>query len=174
MITLLAAGYIAACFKWGVWRRWRDFYNTVLYVIIGDLAYQFVFNDYRLWTYPGVLGHTYTALIITFIIFPPAIILYLTHFPSGFLKQVLYIIIWAVVNTLIELAACIMNGLRYEHGWTLYWSFILFFIAFILIRAHHLRPLLVWPVSLACGVVCALIFGLPPLVELKRCETLLS
>lgn len=144
------------------WRRWRDFYATVLYVIIGDLAYQFVFCDYRLWFYTGMLGHTYTALIIAFIIFPPVVILYLTHFPSGFLKQSLYIAIWSVVNTLIELIACIINGLRYEHNWCIFWSFLLFFIAFILIRVHYRRPLLVWPISLACGISCALIFGLPP------------
>ncbi len=164
MIILLAAGYAAACFKWGAWRRWRDFYNTILYVIIGDLAYQFVFCDHRLWTYTGPLGHTYTALIITFIVFPPAIILYLTHFPSGFLKQAFYITIWAALNTFFELVAYVINGLRYENGWNLFWSFMLFFIAFILIRIHYIKPLLIWPISLACGIACALIFGLPPLV----------
>lgn len=155
---------MAACYKWGAFRRWRDFYGTILYVIIGDLAYQFVFCDYRLWTYTGILGHTYTALVISFLIFPPAVILYLTHFPAGYLKQTLYITIWAAVNTLIELAACAINGLRYENGWSLFWSFVLFFVAFTLIRAHSLKPLLVWPLSLACGIACALVFGLPPLV----------
>ena len=164
MIILLMVGYMAACFKWGAWRRWRDFYGTILYVIIGDLAYQFVFCNYRLWTYTGILGHTYTALIISFLIFPPAIILYLTHFPSGFLKQSLYVIIWAVVNTFIEIIACLLNGLRYENNWSIFWSLLLFLIAFILIWAHYRKPLLVWPLSLGCGIACAFIFGLPPLL----------
>ncbi len=163
MILLIVAGYITSCYKWGAWRRWGDFYSTILYVIIGDLAYQFVFRNYKLWTYTGLLGHTYTSLIITFIVFPPAIILYLTHFPSGFFKQALYVVAWAIVNTLIELASCITNGLLYEHNWCLLWSFVLFGIAFILIRLHYKKPLLVWPISLACGAACSIIFGLPPL-----------
>ncbi len=105
MIFLLAAVYAAACFKWGQWRRWREFYSTILYVIIGDLAYNFVFHDNKLWEYVGILGHTYTALLLMFVVFPAAIILFLSHVPSGFLKKAVYITAWAAVNTFIELVA---------------------------------------------------------------------
>lgn len=164
MIFLLAAGYAIACYRWGDWRRWRDFYSTILYVIIGDLAYQFVFCDYRLWSYTGFLGHTYTALLIMFLVFPQAVILYLTHFPAGLIKRIFYISTWAAVNTMIEEIACVTNGLRYEHGWNLFASFVLFFVAFGLIRIHHEKPLLVWPVSLICGVACTIIFAIPSLI----------
>ena len=162
MILLLVAGYGIACWKWGAWRRWRDFYSTILYVIIGDLAYQFAFNDFRLWTYTGLLGHIYTAFIIMFLVFPSAVILYLGHFPSGFFKRVLYITVWAMGNTLIEKFACMTKGLRYEHGWSILSSFALFVIAFLLIRLHVKKPLLTWLLSLACGVACTIIFALPP------------
>ncbi len=71
--SLFVAGYAASCYKWV--RINCDGISIVLYVVIGDLAYQFVFCNYRLWTYTGILGHTYTALIITFLVSPPAIIL---------------------------------------------------------------------------------------------------
>ena len=163
MILLLVIGYAAACYKWGGWKQWRDYYSTILYVIIGDLAYQFVFKDYRLWTYTGMLGHTYTALILMFLVFPPAILLFLAHVPSGLLKKTIYITAWAIVNTAVEWIACRTNGLHYAHSWGILWSFALFVIAFILIWVHYKRQLLVWPVSLACGVACAIIFKLPPL-----------
>jgi hypothetical protein len=161
MILLLAAGYGIACYKWGAWRQWREYYATILYVIIGDLAYQFVFCDYRLWMYTGILGNCFTSLIITFIVFPPAVILYLSHYPAGFLKQALYILAWTVGNTMIEAIALVTHGLRYDHQWSLIWSFLLFLIAFILIRAHYKKPLVVWPISLACGIVCCFLFRIP-------------
>jgi len=164
MIFLLTAGYGVACYKWGDWRRWRDFYGTILYVIIGDLTYQFVFSDYRLWIYTGFLGHTYTALIIAFLVFPPAVILYLRRFPSGFFKRALYITVWAFVNTLIEKFACMTNGLRYENGWSILSSFILFVIAFFLIWLHYKKPLLTWLLSLICGIACTIIFAIPSLL----------
>jgi hypothetical protein len=72
------------------------------------------------------------------------------------------IFFWAIINTVIELISSITSGLKYEQGWCIIWSFVLFFIAFILILSHYKKPLFVWPISLACGIGCALIFGLPP------------
>lgn len=45
----VAAGFAAACAISGGWKKWREFYPTILYVIIGDLAYNFVFYRYDLW-----------------------------------------------------------------------------------------------------------------------------
>lgn len=160
-VFALFIAYAAACFKWGAWRRWEEFYPTILYLIIGSLTCAYVFFEYRLWIFISFMGDSVTCLIIKNLIYPPAVILFLTHYPEGFVKQLLYITGWAAVNTMLEYIACVLGGIYYDHGWTLLCSFILFFIAFALVRLHYKKPLLVWIPSLACGAALALIFKIP-------------
>ncbi len=102
------------------------------------------------------MGDSMTCLVIKDLIYPPAVILFLTHYPKGVFKQVIYILFWAVVNTVLEYIAYLFGGIYYDHGWNLLYSFILLVIAFALVRLHYKRPLLVWLPSLAAGLVTAL------------------
>lgn len=157
----LVAAYAAVCYKWGAWRRWREFYPTILYMIIGNLTCSYVFYQYRLWIFSSFMGDTMTCMVIKDLIYPSAVILFLTHYPEGAMKQLLYILGWAVVNTALEYFALLLGGIYYDHGWTLFWSFILLFAAFALVRLHYKKPLLVWIPSLVCGAAMALLFRLP-------------
>lgn len=161
LVIILSALLAGACFKWGAWKRWREFYPTILYIIVGNLAYSFVFCEYFLWGYNSFMGQTYTGLIVNFLIYPPMVILFLTHYPEGKLKQILYILGWSASGTLIEFVAFLTDGIYYQNGWCIWWSSALFVGTFILLRVHHKRPLIVWPVSLASGIAVALIWGLP-------------
>jgi hypothetical protein len=161
MILVFVLLYIGICFKWGAWRRWREFYPTILYVIIGDLAYNFVFHDYSLWAYSGLFNHTTSDLIIAFCVFPSMVILFLTHWPQGYLKQALYVIAWATVHTLIEGLSILIGNFCYTNGWCIIYSFLFLIIAFLLIKLHYSHPLIVWPISAALAVLVMLIFRLP-------------
>jgi hypothetical protein len=162
MITIaLCIIYAAACFKWGAWRQWREFYPTILYVIIGDMAYNFVFHDYSLWIYDGIFSHTTSDVLAAFALFPSIVILFLTHWPKKRLWQVLYVLVWAGVNTILEYISVAFGVFRYEHGWGCWWSLGLLVIAFIMMRLHYKKPLLAWPISAALGLATALAFGLP-------------
>jgi hypothetical protein len=160
-VIALTVAYAAACWKWGAWRRWREFYPSILYMVVANLTYAFVFYEYRLWIFSSFMGDTITCLVIKDLAYPSAVILFLTHYPEGAIKQLLYILGWAVVNTGLEYVALILGGIYYEHGWTLLWSFVLIVIAFALVRLHQKKPLLVWIPSIVCGAAFALIFGLP-------------
>lgn len=160
-VFALAIVYAAACWKWGAWRRWKEFYPTILYMIIGNLTCAYVFYEYPLWMFNSFAGDTMMCLVIKDLIYPPAVILFLTHYPEGAVKQLLYITAWAAVNTLLEYIAYVLGGIYYEHGWSLLWSFVLLLIGFALVRLHYKKPLFVWIPSLICGIAAALIFGLP-------------
>lgn len=163
MISIvLSAICITACLKWGAWKRWREFYPTILYLIAGNLVYCFVFRNYMLWDYNSFIGETYVDLINIFLIYPPAVILYLTYFPKGKWKQAGYALGWAAAGTVIEIIAFITGGIVYWHGWNIFYSFLLLLGLFIFIRLHYKNPLVIWPVSFLCGLAVALIFGLPP------------
>lgn len=40
--VIIIFSYVAICYIFGGWKKWREYYSTILYVIIGDLAYNFV------------------------------------------------------------------------------------------------------------------------------------
>lgn len=156
----LVIAYAAACFKWGAWRRWREYYPTILYAIIGDFAYNFVFHDHTLWLYDGIFSHTTADVIAAFLLFPSIIILFLTHWPKGWVRQGLYVLAWAAVNALFEYISVVLGLFSYDHGWGVLWSFGLLVGAFIMARVHYRKPLIAWPVSFALGLATALAFGL--------------
>jgi len=160
-VFALVAAYAAACFKWGAWKRWREFYPTILYMIIANLTYAVIFFEHRLWIFVSFMGDSMICLVMKFLIYPSAVILFLTHYPRGAFRQLLYITFWAAANTLLEYVAYAFGGIYYDHGWNLLWSFVLLEIAFALVRLHHKRPLLAWLPSVALGAATALIFGLP-------------
>lgn len=149
------------CYKWGNWKNWKEYYPTILYVVIGDLAYNFVFFEFTLWEYKSLVNHTFSDLLIAITVFPCAVILFLTHFPQGFLKKTLYISLWAAGNTLIEFISVSMNGMAYDHGWTIFYSLGLYFFAFILVRLHLKHPLIAWPISGVFAYLTMLLFKIP-------------
>lgn len=161
IVLVLVVLYAALCYKWGAWKRWREFYPTIQYMIIANLAYNYVFYEYPLWLFDGFMGDTVLCIIMKFLIYPSAVILFLTHYPVGFWKQVVYILGWAAINTAFEYVAFLTGGIHYYHGWGLLASFVLLIIAFALVRLHYKRPLFVWLPSLASSAAVIIIFGLP-------------
>jgi hypothetical protein len=125
------------------------------------MVYNFVFHDHTLWLYGGILNHTTEDVLAAFFMFPSIVILCLTHWPKKWLWQTLYVLAWAGGNALFEVIGVLLNIFSYDHGWCVAWSFALLVGAFILMRVHYKKPLLVWPISAVLGVVTALAFGLP-------------
>jgi len=77
---------VLICIVKGYWRRWKEYYPTILFFIVGDLAYNFIFYNHSLWEYgmpiwPS-LGHSYIDLYWAVIIFPYIVILFLTFFSA--------------------------------------------------------------------------------------------
>jgi len=153
--------YIAACIKWGNWRKWKDYYSTILFTIVGDLTYNFIFHDYSLWKYANLINHTASSYMYILLVYPCAINLYLTYFPHGRIKGALYVLGWTSFNSLLEFVSFRLGYFVYENGWNCVWSIGFFFIGFLLIKLHYHHPILAWLVagSLLIGAIFA--FGLP-------------
>ena len=163
---MVTAAYLIICYRLGAWKKWKEFYPTYLYVIVGDLAYNFIFYEKPLWEYGNFVSHTFSDFWMAMIVFPCAVTLFLTHYPKRFWKQALYILLWTVVNTAVEYVSYRSGGMLYYNNWSIAWSAALYLVAFILIRIHYVRPLWVWPISFACAFATMYLFGIP-LVGLK-------
>ncbi|MGE5494480.1 MAG: CBO0543 family protein [Burkholderiales bacterium] len=153
--------YGAVCFKWGAWKRWKEFYPTILYMITGNLAYSYIYCNYPLWHYKGLWCHTINDLAVAFLVYPCAVIVFLTHWPQGRFKQIAYILAWSAFHTLIEHISTLAGGFEHYSGWNIFWSAGMYICMFALIRVHYRRPLVAWLISAVCAVIIAVVFGLP-------------
>ncbi|MHB1314347.1 MAG: CBO0543 family protein [Christensenellales bacterium] len=162
MISISIAVLLAlACWKLGAYKRWQEFYPTILYVIIGDLAYNFLFYNYSLWLYKGFINHTFSDMLYAFFVFPSVLILFLTHWPATRLKQAGYVLLWSAGLFLGETVCHLSGGFLYKNGWNAFYSFGVYFIGLLLAKLHTRHPLVVWPVSGLLALLTALLFELP-------------
>jgi len=51
LIFVLLLFSILIAWKWGDWQNWTLYYPTILYMILGDLAYIILSRDKLLWEY---------------------------------------------------------------------------------------------------------------------------
>ncbi len=141
--------------------RLAEHYPTVLYVIIGDLAYNFFFHDYSLWEYEGILPHTAFNLLIDFFAIPCVVIIFLSCFPKKTWCKVIYIFSFALGYSIVEFIASRLSVFSHFNGWNMFWSFLIYLIGFSLIRLHSKHPLLTWLLSVFCASAITLIFSFP-------------
>lgn len=170
MHIILNVLFILAAWRWGDWRNWRKYYPTILYLLIGDLLYNFLCYNYPLWKFNAVSfdkfiysNHTLITLGIDFINFPAIVLMYLGNYPNGKIKPLLYIFFaWVLFNTTIEFTSLTtIKGIAHYNGWDIWWSILLNIIFFVMLRVHYLRPLLAWVISFGIIILFWLYFGLP-------------
>ncbi|RSK28834.1 hypothetical protein EJF36_19215 [Bacillus sp. HMF5848] len=151
------------------WKRWMEFYPTIQFYIICNLLYNFIFYQHTLWRYKAVtlswLNHTLIEVTFTFLIVPVVLIIYLQHYPTG-KKKYLYILIWILYFTVIEILFMKKGLFIHENEWNIWWTTLFNFITFAIIRLHYKNPLVGILVSIPIIIVLLMFFH-PALSELK-------
>jgi len=157
-----AAIWMIAAYKLGDWKNWRKYYPSMLFMGMGDLIYNLVFFNKKLWTFnPGILNPIFNELLVIFTIFSCTVLIFLTHFPKTFFKQVQYIILWVIIYIIIEVIMMKL-GLQYnKNGWTIWWSLLHNFYQFPLIAIHHKKPYLAWSLAIMILIIMMRFFGVP-------------
>ncbi|MET3699667.1 hypothetical protein SAMN05877753_112140 [Bacillus oleivorans] len=141
--------------KWGKWKNWKQYYPTIMFMIIGNLLYSLLFNDYPLWrfehTFEQELLPTRKSIEIlkSFTSFPILTLLFLSYYPEdrNGKKKLLYIIIWALLFVLIEYISESLGMISYHHGWNMWWSLFFDFAMFFILAIHYKHPIIAWIVS---------------------------
>ncbi|TVY11784.1 CBO0543 family protein [Paenibacillus cremeus] len=160
--------FIIAAWKWGDWRHWKAYYPTILFLITGDLLYNFLTYNFTLWQFrpvafdqPIYSNHTLITLGIDFINFPATVLLFLGNYPKTRVKQAFYFLAWVSFSSAMEYFIHRASGLTYAHGWNFWYSATFNVILFSLLRIHHLRPLLACGISAVVVVFYSWFFHLP-------------
>lgn len=142
--------FILACWRFGNWRRWKDYYPTILFFLVCNLLGAYIMGHKSLWVYHGLINHSFSDLLISFTVFPSTAILYLTYYPEStettkkMRVQIKYIFFWILLYTIIEVIMSELGYISYNNGWNIGWSVLINITIFVVLRVHTLRPLTAW------------------------------
>lgn len=154
--------WIAAAYKWGDWKNWSKYYPTMLFMGMGDLIYNLVFFNKKLWTFnPGSLNPIFGELLVIFTIFSCTVLIFLSHFPKTLFKQFQYVTLWAIIYIIVEIILSNI-GMQYnENGWNIWWSLLHNFYQFPLLAIHFKRPYLAWFLAITILIIIMRVFEVP-------------
>lgn len=139
---------IIVCWKWGNWRNWREYYPTILFLLIGDLVADLVLFAKPLWGFNEFIEkYTVLDIAVMLLIYPSTVILFLSFYPTPRMKQVLYILVWIGIYSILEGIGLLFNDYSHHNNWSIWYSILFNTIMFPLIRLHYKKPLWVWPIS---------------------------
>jgi len=153
---------IFICLKTGYWRNWKQYYSTTLFVLSGNLIHELITNQKPLWNMGALLGKYFVLeLFVMTLLYAGTIILFLTYYPKLMSHQIVYILLWAALYVVIELASLNWCGFTYSNGWNIYFSIGFDIIMFTLIRVHYKKPLVAWASSGFMAIICIWTFKIP-------------
>ncbi len=159
----MQGGFAFAAWRWGDWRRWRDYYPTALFAMMVNLFAALVTYHHDLWIFnPDVLVKSETVLetISTFTILPMTVFTFLSRFPAaGPWRQAAHTLAWVALYAALETADTALGGISYANGWSLGWSVAFDFMMFPLFILHHRWPPLAWLATAAATVYVLAVFG---------------
>jgi hypothetical protein len=144
-LITIAIIFIFLCYKWGDWKNWKLYYSTIIYSFVGVLTENIIRDEKKLWVIHGSFWNdTTTDYFISCFIFPCIIILFLSNYPKGIIRQIRYLLVFQLCLSSLEYIAYINKGIFYYNGWSFIWSVFLYIGMFPLFRLHYKHPLLGW------------------------------
>jgi len=154
--------FIISAFLWGDWKNWTRYYPTILFVMLLDLFAGLMMYNHPLWYFEETVilpNDTLTNLVIVFAMFPATVLIFLANYPKKWSKQIVWILFWIVIFSLIEYIASQHGRTTYHNSWSFRWSVLFNCITFPVLRLHHSRPLLAWLIGLPVAFFIFLYFN---------------
>jgi hypothetical protein len=169
MHLIFIALFLLAAIKWGNWRKWSEYYPTILFFIVGDLLKNFLLYNHWLWTYKETIfaenilrNHTIISLLVLSLVYPSTILIYFGRFPKSKLKQIFWLSFWIFLYSILEyINVHYLNLFSHHNGWNMSWSVIFNIIMFSILRIHYNNPLLAWGLSVIWILFLLHVFNIP-------------
>jgi len=159
---LLTIIVLAVSFIWGDWRHWKQYYPTILFWALGNFIYIHLTVDKPLWRFTTHIPTSVAELLMTLVIFPCVIFLFLPYFPKqNMVNKLLYICLWTLIFSLIECRAVKIGHFTYYNGWNLTYSVIFNLGMFTLLQIHYKYPRWAWLISFLTAVLIMTYFKIP-------------
>lgn len=162
---ILGTSIVLVILAWKIsdWRNWQKYHNTMLFVAVGNLLYNFITAGYYLWRLEGdaLTNFTISELLYTFVIFPATVLIFLNNFPITLKGKVIRILTWISFYAAWEYILYQLDLINYQYGWNMFYSIIFNFIMFPTIYIHSKKPLLAYLISAMVVIIVVLAFDIP-------------
>ena len=159
LLTLIV---LAFTFQWGDWRNWKQYYPTILFWALGNLIYLYLTIDKPLWKITTHIPTPLADILMTIVIFPCVILLFLPYFPDkNIVTKILYIGLWTLIFSFIEWYALQIQHFAHYNGWNFTYSVIFNVGMFTLLQIHYKDSRWAWLISLVTGVFIMTYFKIP-------------
>jgi len=150
------------CWKWGDWRNWKKYYPTILYIIVFSLFYEFLTQGYPLWRLDHpLLKNTFSVIVVSFIIFPATLMLYLPYQDKKIYKRMGFYLLWVLIYSIIEFSQYKLGNVHYFNGWNYGYSVLFDFGLFLAVRLHYKYPLITDVISVFTVPIVLALFSFP-------------
>ena len=161
-IIILAIISILICYKFGDWRNWKNYYPTILFFILSNVACILLIYNHSLWLYdPSILNRTFTDLFICITVYPSTVMLFIPNFPKKTTKIITHILFYVGIYTIAELIGVKLGYFTYLNGWNIWYSLILNCMIFPILMLHYKKPLYAWIIALISPHILFFIMKIP-------------
>ncbi|MEO2075743.1 MAG: CBO0543 family protein [Bacillus sp. (in: firmicutes)] len=161
-LLLVILVWIFFAYKFIDWTQWKKQYPTVMFFIVVNLLYNYLYYNHTLWAFRGItadwLNHSIINLAFTFFICPMGLIIYLQRFPQKKRDQLIYISIWVLFYSVIETLFAHKGMYVYDNGWNGWLNIVLNGILFSVLYIHYKSPVRAFMISLPICIVFYLFF----------------
>lgn len=142
MILATNVSFLLVAIISGAFKKWKNYYETMIYVSFCNLLYNVLCHDQQTWKYQPdfLLNHKTADLINTFVLLPSSTILYLHFFPMHKFKKVFYYLGWIAGFSSLEYLWFKFGRISYDEGWNFLWSIGFYFAMFFAIKVHNSNP----------------------------------
>lgn len=154
--------FLVAALLWGDWRNWKQYYPTILFFLLGNFIADYITYNHPLWEFESpLLKNTLSNVFVAFVAYPSTVLLFLPHFPDKWNKQIVYVLEWVMLYSMLEFISYRLGFFSYHNGWTIWWSILFNCALFPLLRLHHKNPLIAWIITSIMTIIILLFFDVP-------------
>lgn len=163
MHVIIAILTVIASFKWGDWKKAKEYQSSMLFIATGGLLYEYIVKDHTLWKFHADLlyGHQMTVIVYALITMPLSIMIFLSHFPERWLFRIGYILLWSGTYIAVESILYVFGRISYQNGWGLWHSFVFDIIMFSVIAIHQYKPFRAYILSIPIIIFLIYYFQVP-------------
>ena len=158
----LAIVSIIICYKFGDWRNWKNYYSTILFFILSNVACILLVYNNPLWLYESkIINRTFTDLFICITVYPSTVMIFIPNFPKKITKIIAHISFYVAIYTIAELIGVKLGYFTYYNGWNIWYSLIFNSILFPILALHYKKPLYAWSIALISPHILFFIMKIP-------------
>ncbi len=127
----------------GTWRKLPKYSKSLTYVSLVNIIYYYLCRRHLLWEFmPIGINWNILRVFHVVIVTPLLVLLFLSEFPKGLIKQIKHLTTYVLVSSIVEYFLNQKKFIQYKHGWNIFWSSLIYMKMYLYSYLVIKRPVL--------------------------------